>query len=154
MPMPTARQRSSARPVEVLLDSKAGVDARAVQEIAAHRGAGALRRDKDHVHILRRDDLGLLLVGDGEAVGEVQRIARLQVLLERGPDRLLRRVGNEALDDRAALNGFFDVEKVFALLPAVLHGAIPIFLNPCAWPTMTLKPLSRMFRPWAGPCTP
>ena len=45
----------------VLVDGEAGVDAGAGEEVAAHVQARALGRDHDHVHVLRRDDAGLVL---------------------------------------------------------------------------------------------
>ena len=59
----------------VLVDGEAGVDALAFEEQPADRGARALRRDQDHVDVLRRHDAGLVAVDDAEAVREVQGLA-------------------------------------------------------------------------------
>src|ERR1043165_747301 len=48
----------------VLLDGKAGVDARAGQKIAADRRARTLRRDQDHIHALGWDNAGLFAISD------------------------------------------------------------------------------------------
>ena len=69
----------------VLVHGVGGVDAAALQEETAHRGAGALRGHHDHVDILRRNDAGAVVEGDTEAVGEIERLAGGQVLLDHGP---------------------------------------------------------------------
>ena len=48
----------------VLANGKAGVDAGAGQEIAAHGGAGAFGGHHDDVHVFGRHDMGVFLVGD------------------------------------------------------------------------------------------
>ena len=74
--MPSARQRSRARPVASWWIGEAGVDAAAFEEQPADRRARALRGDQDHVDVLRRHDAGLVAEDDREAVREVQRLAR------------------------------------------------------------------------------
>ena len=59
----------------ILEDGKAGVDAAAVQEVQAHVAARALGRHQDDVDVFRRNDLGLLFVDNGKAVGEIEGIA-------------------------------------------------------------------------------
>ena len=110
----------------VLLNRKAGIDAGTGEEITAHVQAGAFRGDHDHVHILRRDDAGLLFVGDGEAVREIERVAGLEIFLHHRPDGALGGVRNEHLNDGASLHRFLDVEQSLAGLPAVGHGAVPV----------------------------
>ena len=129
MPMPTARQRSSAWPVASCSIGETGIDARAGKEIAADVQAGTLRGDHDHVHVLRRDDAGLFLVGDGKAVREIQRVAGLEIFLHDRPDGALGGVRNEHLDDGALLHRFLDVEQRLAGFPAVGDGAVPVALE-------------------------
>jgi len=50
---------------------------------------------------------------------KIKSIALFQIGLNLGPEHFLRRVGNKILNDRAALNRFFDGEKSFAGHPAV-----------------------------------
>ena len=61
------------------MDGEAGVDALAFEEQPADRRARALRGDEDHVDVLGRDDAGLVVVDDAEAVREVERLAGGQV---------------------------------------------------------------------------
>ena len=59
---------------------------------------------------------------------KVQRVARLQVLFDKGPYCALRRIGHEHLYDGAALHRFFDREKRFSRDPAVALRAVPVLL--------------------------
>ena len=54
------------------------------------------------------------------------RRSRLQVLLDQRPDPLVRRIGDQHLDDGALLHGFFDFEQVDAGFPAVLDRPVPV----------------------------
>ena len=123
--MPRARVRSTRAPGVILLDGKAAVDPAAVQEIGAHAGAGAFGGNQDHVHVFRRDDAGLVVVDDGKAVREIQRIAFLQVRLDLRPDQLLPGIRDQVLDDRAALGGFFEREERLARHPAIFERLFP-----------------------------
>ena len=60
---------------------------------------------------------------------KVESIALLQLGLDDRPDRLLRRIRHEHLNDGAALGGFLDVEERLAGLPAIAYGAIPVSLE-------------------------
>ena len=108
----------------VLVNSVRRIHAAALQEEAAQGGAGALRGHHDHIHVRGRDDAGALLVGDAEAMGEIQGLARGQVLLHGGPDRDLGRIGDQELDDGAFLAGLLDLEEVHARDPAVGDGLV------------------------------
>ena len=46
------------------------------------RGSRAFRGDQDHVHVGRGHDARALLVGDAEAVGEIEGLARREVLFD------------------------------------------------------------------------
>ena len=127
--MPMARQRSWARPVASWLDGEARIDARAGKEIAAHRGAGALGGHHDDVHVLGRHHAGLLLVGDGEAVREIEGVARLEVLFDQRPDGALGGVRHQHLDDGAPAHGLVDLEQRLARHPAVFDRAVPVALE-------------------------
>jgi hypothetical protein len=113
----------------VLLDGEAAVDAGARQEVAAHVQARALGRDHDDVHVGGRNHAGLILIDDGEAVREIDGVALLEVLLDRGPDGLLRGVRHQHLNDGALLGRFLDFEQGLARHPAVGDGAIPVPLE-------------------------
>ena len=115
----------------VLLDGEARVDARAREEIAPHRCAGALGRHHDDIHVLRRHHPGLFPVGDREPVREIQRVARLQVLLDHRPDGPLRRIRHQHLDDGAPAHRLINLEQRLARHPAVLHRPVPVPLE-CA----------------------
>ncbi len=82
---------------------------------------------EDHIDIGRGHDARALLVGDAEAVGEIERLARCEVLFDGGPYGDLPGVGEQILDDRGALGGLFDFEERFARHPAVGDGLVPAF---------------------------
>ena len=120
------RQAAVAGPAGVVLvDRVAGVDPAAFKEQPADGRARAFRGDQDHIDVLRRNNAGLVLIDDAEAVREVQRLALGQVRLDHGPLLLLARVGEEVLDDRSAACCFFEGEERPARLPAVLPGEVP-----------------------------
>ena len=127
--MPTARQRSSAWPVASCSTAKLELMPAPVRKLRRTFRPEPFGRDHDHVHVLRRDDAGLFLVGDGKAVREIQRGAGLEIFLHHRPDGALGGVGNEHLDDGALLHGFLDVEQRLAGLPAVGDGAVPVALE-------------------------
>ena len=110
----------------VLEHGEAGVDAGAAEEIAADIEAGTFRRDHDDVHILRRNDAGLLVVGDREAVREIERVTGFEIGFDGRPDDALGGVGDEEFDDGAALDGFGHREEGLAGHPAVGDGAVPV----------------------------
>ncbi len=112
---------------EVLEDGKARIDAAAVEEVGAHGAAGALRRHQDDIDVRGRDDTGLVLVDDGEAVREVKRVARLQAGLDLGPHGHLTGVGEQVLDHRGALGGFLRGKQGLTGDEAVGQGAVPGF---------------------------
>ena len=58
-----------------------------------------LGRDEDDVDVVGRHDAGLVLVGDAEAVAEVERVAFVQMRLDQRPDLGHGGVGDEELDD-------------------------------------------------------
>ena len=108
-----------------LEDRIARIQSPALQEHASQRGARTFGGDQDHVHAGRGYDARALLVGDAEAVREVERLARREVFFDGGPYGDLTRVGQQVLDDRRALGGLFDAEERFARLPAVGDGLLP-----------------------------
>ena len=108
----------------VLVDGERRIDATALQEQTAHGGAGALRGHHDHVDVLRRDDAGAVVEGDAEAVGEVERLAGGQVLLDHGPLRDLGGVGKEVFDHGRLLAGLLDAEEGLAGHPAVRDSLV------------------------------
>ena len=86
-----------------------------------------LARSLDSIHIGRRHDAGALLVGDAEAVGEIECLAGCQVLLHRRPERDLCRVGEQVLNHGSLLAGLLDLEERLARHPAVGHRLVPRF---------------------------
>ena len=97
----------------VLLDGDQRRHAAALGVGAAHEVAGALRGDHDHVDALGRGDAA---EADVEAVGEGERVARLQaggdVLVV---DRLLLGVGGEDHHDVGGRGGLGDRQHLEAL---------------------------------------
>src|SRR5262249_46282096 len=84
------RQAAVAGPAGgILVDGKASVDAPAFEEQPADRRAGALRRDEDHVDVLRRHHTGLVGIDDRETVREVERLAPGEMRLDGRPLLLL-----------------------------------------------------------------
>jgi hypothetical protein len=155
---------------DVLPDSNGRVDAAAFLEERANGAAGSLRRHQDNVYVWRGYDLGVILVHDGKAVGEVERLALRYERGELRPRRGLRGVGEQVHDDRAAIDGLFDREqRLSGHLGAEesvreareVRGACArtqpssqacFQLSPFSrTPTMTLSPLSRAFRPCPWP---
>lgn len=96
---------------DVLPHSNTGVDAAALLEQGADGAARALGRDEDDVNVGRRHDVGIVLVHDGEAVREVERLALGDEGRNGGPGLRLRGVGEQIHDDSTALNGVFDREE-------------------------------------------
>ena len=60
----------------------ARIESAALEEHAPQRGSRAFRGDQDHVHVGRGHDARALLVGDAEAVGEIEGLARREVLFD------------------------------------------------------------------------
>ena len=114
-------------PRGVLEYGVARIQAAALEEHAAQRSPRAFRGDQDHVYVGRRHDARALLVGDAEAVREVERLARREVFLDRRPYGDLPGVGEQVLDDRCAPGGLFDPEERLARYPAVGDGLVPAF---------------------------
>src|SRR5262249_31786872 len=52
-----------------------------------------------------------------------------EVLLHNGPDRSLSGIRHQHLDDRSALDRFFDFKEGLAWLPAVFERSIPVALE-------------------------
>ncbi len=109
----------------VLMNGVAGVDATPGQEVPPHAGPRALGRDQDHVEVVGWHHAGLIVVDDGEAVGEVERVSLAEVRLDGGPERHLPRVGDQVLDDGGPLHGLHPGEERLARLPAILLGLVP-----------------------------
>ena len=59
---------------------------------------------------------------------KIKRIAFFQIGLDFGPENLLRGIGNKILNNRAALDRFFNGEKSFTRYPAVGNGLLPVSL--------------------------
>ena len=124
------REREVARLARRILRHGVGrVDARAVQEVAAHVRARALRRDHDDVHVRTRLHARELVVDVREAVREVERLARRHVLLDLLPDIADRTIGGEHHDDVALLGGLLDGEERLAGHPAVLEQRIELLVR-------------------------
>ena len=113
----------------VLADGEARVDAGAGKEVAADGGAGALGRDHDDIHVPGRNDARLVLVGNREAMREVECVPGFQVFLHHWPDSALGGIGDKHLDDRAPADALVNLEQGFARHPAILDGAVPVALE-------------------------
>jgi hypothetical protein len=90
------------------------VDTAALLEEGADGPAATLGGDEDDVDVLGRDDLGVLLEHDGEAVGEVEGLALGQVGLDVLPGGGLSGVGEEVHDDGTLLESLVDGEEGLA----------------------------------------
>src|SRR3989344_3447179 len=108
----------------VLLDGVARVDAATVQRIDADAPARTFGRNEDDVDIFRRLDARLTIEHHAEAVREVERLALGQIRFERRPREHLAGVGNEKLNDRAALCRFFGREERLAGDPPIFDGLL------------------------------
>ena len=103
----------------VLPDGDGGVEALALLEERAQRQAGALGRDEHHVNAGRRHDARVLVKDDGEAVREVQRLARYEQRPQRRPAVLLPRVGQQVHDHAAGARRLGHGQQVHARRPSV-----------------------------------
>ena len=109
----------------ILEDGETRIETASFEEHPPQRGARSLGGDQDHVHVGRRDDARALLVGDAEPVREVECLAGREVFAERGPHGDLACVGEQVLDDRAALGRLLDAEERLPRYPAVGDGPFP-----------------------------
>src|SRR5262249_3279264 len=80
---------------------------------------------QDHIDVLGRNDASLFLVGDAEAVREIQGLACGQKSFQRRPVILLASVGEQILDDGPLLGRLVQRKQRLAIDPAVLLGEIP-----------------------------
>lgn len=110
---------------DVLPDGDGRVDATALFEERADGATRALGRDEDDVDVRRRYDFGILLVYDGEAMREVERLALGDERCELRPRRGLGGIREQVHDDRASLDRLLDREERLAGHPAVLHCLLP-----------------------------
>ena len=110
----------------VLMNRKAGVDARAAEEVAANVEAGTFRSNEDYIHVFRRNDFGEIVINDRETVAEVEGVARIQIAFDLRPADFLRSIRQEVLNNGTLLNGFFDFEERFARHKAVFFRAVPV----------------------------
>ena len=110
---------------DVLPDGDRRVDATTLLEERADGATRALGRNEDDVDVRRRHDFGVLLVYDGEAVREVERLALGDERRELGPRRGLGGIRKQVHDDRPSLDRLLDREERFAGYPAVLHCLLP-----------------------------
>ena len=89
-------------------------------ELLAHPVPRGLGSDEDHVRVAGRDDLVVVHV---EAVGEDERVARVQVPLDLGLVHVaLDRVGNENRDDRGPGGGLGDGGHLEPVGPRPFRG--------------------------------
>ena len=101
------------------------VDATALLKQRAHRAARALRRTQNHVDILGRHDMRLVLVHDRETVRKVQRLAGSDILLQVRPRRRLRSIRQQVHENRALRRSLLNRKQVLARHPAVRLGLAP-----------------------------
>ncbi len=71
----------------ILVDSIRRVESAAFEEHRTERGARSLRCNHDNVDILLRNTTCAVVPSDSEAMREIERIARLQTVLQRRPNR-------------------------------------------------------------------
>ena len=130
---------------DVLVDGDGSVDTSALEEEGSDGSSGSLGGDKDDVDVLGGDDLGLagsvwvswicgkrrkrstyvLLVDDGETVGEVKSLALGDQGGDLGPGGRLSGIRQEVHDNGTSLDSLGDVEQGLALDPSVLLGLLP-----------------------------
>jgi len=106
-------------------DGIARVEAAPVEEIGAQRPARSLGGHEDHIDVLGRDDVGLVAVGDGKAMGEVEGLALGQMGFYLRPHLGLSGIGQEILENRSPLSRFFHREEGLAGNESVLYGLFP-----------------------------
>ena len=114
---------SAAR--SILIDGIARIESLALKEQTAQRRSRTLRSDHDHIHVGRRNDASTVIVGDAEAVREVECLAGRQVLLHGRPYGNLTRIRQQILNDSTAFAGLFDIEQVLSRNPTVCYGLVP-----------------------------
>jgi hypothetical protein len=151
------------------------VDASTLLEEGAHGPAAALGSNEDDIDVLGRDDLCVILEDDGEPVREVERLALDQVGLDVLPRSGLGSVRKKVHDDGTALKSLVDGEERLSRNLDERDNNIPVGdkqrgqrrtqerltqpsflassqLSPSSrTPTITLRPLSRAFRPCPWP---
>ena len=101
-------------PGDVLPDGDGRVDTTALLEQGADGAPRALRGDEDDIDISRGDDVGVLLVDDGETVGEVEGLALGDERGDGRPGGRLGGVGEEVHDDGTTIDGLLDGEEGLA----------------------------------------
>ena len=111
----------------VLEDGVAAVETAALEEHSSQGGAGAFWRYEEYVDVFWRDDAGLFVKGNAEAMGEIEGFARGEVFFYRGPQGDLGGVAQEVADDGAFLKRFFYLEQGLAGYESVADGLVPGF---------------------------
>jgi hypothetical protein len=160
---------------DVLVDGKRRVDTAALAEERADGAAGALGRAQNNVNVLGDLDLGEVLEDGGEAVREVESLVKKSQLSiggsfcrEQDEKRTLPSVNwglmaGQVSDWAASLRRFMMTvprEMASSTSNRFLPGTQPSWtassqdLPFFRTPTMTLRPLSRRFRPWPWPWEP
>jgi hypothetical protein len=108
-----------------LPDSNTSVDASALLEEGSDSAAGTLGSNEDNVNILGGNNVGVILVDDGETVREVESLALGDERSNGGPGLGLGSVGEEVHDDGTSVDGLLDGEESFAGNPTILNGLPP-----------------------------
>ena len=96
---------------DILPDGNGRVDPTALLEEGADGAARALRGDEDDIDVSGGDDVGVLLVDDGEPVGEVEGLALGDERGDGGPGGRLGGVREEVHDDGTTVDGLLDGEE-------------------------------------------
>ncbi len=110
----------------VLRNREAGVDAHAIEEVAAHGCARTLGGDHDDVDVSGHFHAGELAVNPTEAVREVEGFAGGHVRGDGGPHALDGGVVQEDHDDAGAFASFVDAEEGLADFEAIFLCALPV----------------------------
>ena len=99
---------------DILEDGDGSVDSSSLLEEGSDGSARSLGGSEDDIDVLGWYDLGVILVDDGETVGEVQSLALLDVRGDVVPGLGLGSVREEIHDDGTLLESFVDGEEGLA----------------------------------------
>jgi hypothetical protein len=149
---------------DVLVDGDGGVDTAALAEESADGAAGALGRNEDDIDVGGDFDLGEVLEDGGETVGEVESLfSSVACPLPQACEWLTLPLVSWGLiwgqvSDWAASESRFMTIVALPIASSMSNRFLPGTQPSCSasfheapffrTPTMTLRPLSRMLRPW------
>ena len=108
----------------ILIDGIRTVQATALAEHRTERGTRTLRSHHDDINILGRNHTRAVAPVDSETMTVVQRLARLQILLDCGPLLHLTSIGEQHAKDCTLLSSLLNREQRLARNPSVSHSLL------------------------------